>query len=137
MGVQQEPVEERRLSTVRPVTSMEESIGVRSSLNSNTSLMTFRTSMSRCDSSRGFEVSRSLASGTCYIFRRGDGSEVEVNLPSSRPAGISFSKRMPLAVKAVAKDSAADELGVQVGWILEQINGIPVSELVTRKSSTS
>lgn len=82
---------------------------------------------------RGFEVGRALATGTCYVFRRQDGSEVEVSLPPSRPAGINFGKRLPLVVKAVAGDGAAKELGVEVGWILVQVNGVPVDELVARR----
>ena len=45
------------------------------------------------------------------------------------PLGFDLSKQKPLTVRAVKKESYAEQLGVQVGWKVHSINGVDVSDV--------
>mmetsp|Transcript_59575 Transcript_59575/g.111492 ORF Transcript_59575/g.111492 Transcript_59575/m.111492 type:complete len:127 (+) Transcript_59575:46-426(+) len=68
-------------------------------------------------------------SGAVFTFQLPDKSVKEVTF-ASKPLGLDFSKAVPMTVKAVKKDSLAEQLRIQPKWIITHVNGKEVpSEL--------
>ena len=42
---------------------------------------------------------------------------------TAKPLGLDFSKSIPMIVKAVKKDSVADEAAVQAKWVVTHVKG--------------
>ena len=60
--------------------------------------------------------------GASFSFKLPDGSIREVIFPH-KPLGLDFSKSTPMMVKAVKKDSVAEEKGIQAKWIVTHVQG--------------
>ena len=57
-----------------------------------------------------------------FTFRLPDDSTKEV-IFASKPLGLDFSKSIPLTVKSVKKDSAAESAGIEAKWVLTHVAG--------------
>ena len=57
-----------------------------------------------------------------FMFKLPDDSTKEVVF-TSKPLGLDFSKSVPLTVRSVKKESAAEAAGVEANWVLTHIAG--------------
>mmetsp|Transcript_84904 Transcript_84904/g.104112 ORF Transcript_84904/g.104112 Transcript_84904/m.104112 type:complete len:124 (-) Transcript_84904:18-389(-) len=62
------------------------------------------------------------ATGATFTFKLPDGSSKEVNF-QQKPLGLDFSKSIPMMVKAVKKDSVAEEANIQAKWMVTHVKG--------------
>ncbi|CAK9102199.1 unnamed protein product [Durusdinium trenchii] len=62
------------------------------------------------------------SSGASFTFRLPDNTSKEVFF-TAKPLGLDFSKSIPMIVKAVKKDSVADEAAVQAKWVVTHVKG--------------
>eukprot|EP00913_Durusdinium_trenchii_P018652 g17527.t1 len=61
-------------------------------------------------------------SGATFTFKLPDNTSKEVVF-RAKPLGLDFSKSTPLVVKAVKKDSVAEDVAVQSQWEVTHVNG--------------
>eukprot|EP00438_Fugacium_kawagutii_P018434 Skav226166 [mRNA] locus=scaffold2279:131637:137397:+ [translate_table: standard] len=64
----------------------------------------------------------SLGPGAVFTFKLPDGTTKEVNF-QQKPLGLDFSKSIPMMVKAVKKDSVAEEANIQPKWMVTHVKG--------------
>eukprot|EP00435_Cladocopium_sp_Y103_P059023 s137_g21.t1 len=60
--------------------------------------------------------------GAVFTFKLPDGSVKEVDF-QQKPLGLDFSKSIPMMVKAVKKDSVAEEANIQPKWMVTHVKG--------------
>lgn len=63
-----------------------------------------------------------VAAGAVFTFKLPDGSVKEVDF-QQKPLGLDFSKSIPMMVKAVKKDSVAEEANIQPKWMVTHVKG--------------
>mmetsp|Transcript_78394 Transcript_78394/g.123517 ORF Transcript_78394/g.123517 Transcript_78394/m.123517 type:complete len:129 (+) Transcript_78394:62-448(+) len=62
------------------------------------------------------------AVGAVFTFKLPDGTVKEVDF-QQKPLGLDFSKSIPMMVKAVKKDSVAEEANIQAKWMVTHVKG--------------
>eukprot|EP00439_Symbiodinium_sp_Y106_P071349 s333_g12.t2 len=65
--------------------------------------------------------------GVVFTFQLPDNTSREVTF-KSKPLGLDFSKAVPMTVKAVKKDSFADQLQIQPKWIITHVQRKPLPQ---------
>mmetsp|Transcript_56742 Transcript_56742/g.117222 ORF Transcript_56742/g.117222 Transcript_56742/m.117222 type:complete len:123 (+) Transcript_56742:70-438(+) len=65
--------------------------------------------------------------GVVFTFQLPDNTSREVTF-KSKPLGLDFSKAVPMTVKAVKKDSFADQLQIQPKWIITHAQRKPLPQ---------
>ncbi|CAE7455699.1 unnamed protein product, partial [Symbiodinium necroappetens] len=63
--------------------------------------------------------------GVVFTFQLPDNTSREVTF-KAKPLGLDFSKAVPMTVKAVKKDSFADQLQIQPKWIITHVQRKPM-----------
>lgn len=61
-------------------------------------------------------------SGVVFTFKLPDGTRRQVHF-QQKPLGLDFAKSIPMMVKAVKKDSAAEDADIQPNWTVTHVKG--------------
>jgi len=63
------------------------------------------------------------------VFEAGSAGRRETVVFYKKPLGLTFENRKPIVVKSIREDCVASRHGVEIGWVLVQVDGVVVDDM--------